>query len=46
MVEVVADVFDVLGDDAAEWGCRVGRHCDVVYRIIVSDVLSSECKMP
>ena len=33
VLEVVTDVFDVLADDAAEWGHCVGRHRDVVCRV-------------
>ena len=46
MLEVVADVFDVLADDAAEGGHGVGRHRGVVCRIYGRGCLSCKCKMP
>lgn len=46
VLEVVADVLDILAEDAAKGGQRAGRHRDVLCRIFKRDGLGCECKPP
>ena len=45
VLEVVADVLDILANDTAEWGYGVGRHGSVVYRVFGIGCLSCKWKM-